>query len=204
MSVIVVRFASLQPLAAACLRLAAKVSHGEKAHTSSLKGIPLDVRFELPILQALRWRLIVPTAYSFLPLLAQQFCIPADAVGLAAPHAELLITRKKRIASNPSARRAKGKFDNSHSEHFCLFFLLQLKSMHLFDIHPVFWLVPHYCRLASVAKAKSCCLILYMMTSCPLYLQHWPFCNDSIGANLQRFLTPSSESNLQDGNHRNQ
>lgn len=99
MSVIVVRFASLQPLAAACLRLAAKVSHGETAPASSCKRIPLDIRFEMPILQALRWRLIVPTVFSFMPLLAHQFCIPADVVALAAQRAEMLITRKNANAT---------------------------------------------------------------------------------------------------------
>lgn len=107
MSVIVVRFASLQPLAAACLHLAAKISHGGTTGATSLKGVPLDLRFELPILQALRWRLIVPTVFSFIPLLAHEFWIPVDAVARATHQAQLLITRKRAIAKNLEGVRGK-------------------------------------------------------------------------------------------------
>lgn len=100
MGVIVVRFAALQALGAACLHLAAKISHGGAFKPPSLKGAPLDVRFELPILQALRWRLIVPTVFSFVPLLANEFWIPLDFVPRAAQQAELLITRKNASVEN--------------------------------------------------------------------------------------------------------
>lgn len=93
MNVIVVRHNALQGLAAGCLHLAAKFSHGVISPSPPMKGFPVDIRFELPILQALRWRLVLPTVFSFIPLLANAFWIPSRCIPVAAQYAELFITR---------------------------------------------------------------------------------------------------------------
>lgn len=86
-----VRPSRLQPLANACLVLACKLSHGYVP-----KGLCKlwDEQFELPILQALRWRLVVPTSFSFLPHFAIMFRIPHSVMGQVYLNAEKYVLRK--------------------------------------------------------------------------------------------------------------
>jgi Cyclin, N-terminal domain len=93
MSAVHVGHGALQSMAAACLKLALKVSYGASAPTLEPGGVAADPRFELPILQALRWRLVVPTVFSFLPVMAALFWIPEEAVRRAGLRAEHFIIR---------------------------------------------------------------------------------------------------------------
>jgi Cyclin, N-terminal domain len=94
MNAIVVRHSALQGLAAACLQLASKVSHGFASPCHAVGIIKSDLRFELPILQALRWRLVVPTVFSFIPILAASFWIADQCIPLAGRSAEHFTNRE--------------------------------------------------------------------------------------------------------------
>jgi Cyclin, N-terminal domain len=83
-----VRRGALQDVAAACLQLAVKMAHGEQGPV-----VPALPEFELAVLRALRWRLVVPTPMTFLNVYARRFWLPDAIVSRAQDVLKLYINR---------------------------------------------------------------------------------------------------------------
>lgn len=77
-----------QPLAAACLLLAAKLSEvgGDAIDVAYRLSVRVALPLELLALDLLRWDLVAPTPYTFLVFFARRVWLPAAARAAAAAH----------------------------------------------------------------------------------------------------------------------
>lgn len=88
--------AALQKLAATCLWIAAKLAHGDNVPLDLVTEIAPDSTMELVVLHALRWRLLVPTPMTFLPLLCRKFRLETTSASQASHFVQELIARTYR------------------------------------------------------------------------------------------------------------
>lgn len=77
-----------QNVAEVCLSFASKIAHGSSC------GIRADLQFEVTLLDSLDWRLVVPTAFSFLPLFAGRFGIGTKELKRAGVRVQLFTMRR--------------------------------------------------------------------------------------------------------------
>lgn len=73
-----VGYVALQPLAATCLWIAAKMQHGEDAMSFDIHRPRRQLEYELFVLRILRWHLTLPTPAVFVHVLCRRFWIAPE------------------------------------------------------------------------------------------------------------------------------